>query len=95
MNVQYDPDLLKKLKKVDVRIRKNFFEKITLFETNHQNPVLNNHALKREYLGYRSIDVTADWRAIYEEVPTSEGAPFAYFIIIGTHDELYNRKPAP
>jgi len=39
-------------------------------------------------MGCRSIDVTADYRAIYKEV--REGKEFnAYFVALGTHEELY------
>ncbi len=88
MIVQYDPDLLKKLKRVDIRIRNSFFAKIKLFGQNPHETQLNNHALKRKYKGYRSINITSDWRAIYEEI-TEEDEKIAYFLEIGTHKELY------
>jgi addiction module RelE/StbE family toxin len=88
MKTQVSPQLLEKLKKLDVRIRNSFFEKIKTFEKNPQEQVLNNHALKQEYEGYRSIDITNDYRALYEEVP-SGNETIAYFSLLGTHDELY------
>ncbi len=88
MKTQISPLLLKKLKKVDVRIRKNFLEKLKIFETNHQEPILNNHALKREYQGYRSINVTVDFRALYEEINEGDRV-IAYFSLLGTHKDLY------
>jgi addiction module RelE/StbE family toxin len=49
---------------------------------------LNNHPLRDEWTGYRSIDITADYRAIYKEV--REGKELnAYFIALGNHQELY------
>lgn len=89
MKVQHDPALLKKLKKLDVRIRRRFYERIEIFEKNHLDSVLNNHALKRKYEGYRSIDIANDYRAIYEEVKGGEDELIAYFFIIGTHKELF------
>jgi len=68
MIIQYDPAFIKKLKTVNVRIRKGFKERIELFKRNPDNSQLNNHALKEEYEGLRSIDITNDYRAIYEEV---------------------------
>jgi addiction module RelE/StbE family toxin len=88
MKTQASPQLLEKLKKLDVRIRNNFFEKIKIFEENPQEPVLNNHALKQEYKGYRSIDITNDYRALYEEVSSGTEA-ITYFLLLGTHQELY------
>lgn len=93
MNVKYSPLFLKTLKKLDVRIRKSFRGKIVLFVKNPKDLGLNNHSLKRDYRGYRSIEVTADWRAIYKEIqePDQEN-PTAYFVKIGTHNQLYAKK---
>lgn len=51
MNVKLDPDFFKKLKKLDVRIRKSFKEKIAIFVKNPLDPQLNNHKLQEPYLG--------------------------------------------
>ena len=88
MKVKLDPDLLKKLKKLDVRIRNRFKEKILLFSKNSDDPELNNHPLKRKYKGLRSIDITNDYRAVYEEMMVGEDT-VAYFSLLGTHRELY------
>jgi len=88
MTVRYDPQFLKKLKKLDVRIRKSFKERILLFARDPQNSQLNNHSLRREYTNFRSIDITNDWRALYTE-KNEEDEIIAYFEEIGTHKELY------
>lgn len=88
MTVRYDPQFLKKLKKLDVRIRKSFKERIILFASDPHNIQLNNHALTREYTNFRSIDVTNDWRVLYTEKVEGEEM-VAYFEEIGTHEELY------
>jgi len=89
MKVLYDPDFISKVKKSNVLIRKSFREKISIFQNNPADPVLNNHLLKRNYQGFRSIDITSDWRAIYVE--KMEGPnKVAYFIAFGTHDMLYS-----
>jgi addiction module RelE/StbE family toxin len=90
MTIQYDPDFLGKLKSVNVRIRKSFKERIDLFRKDPHNRQLNNHALKNEYEGYWSIDITNDYRALYEEVDGGD-EPIAYFSILGTHKELYEK----
>jgi mRNA-degrading endonuclease YafQ of YafQ-DinJ toxin-antitoxin module len=61
MTIQYDPAFIKKLKTVNVRIRKDFKERIELFKRNPDNPQLNNHELHDEYEGLRSINVTNDY----------------------------------
>jgi addiction module RelE/StbE family toxin len=88
MTALISPQLLKDLKNITVRIRNNFFEKIRIFEKNHQNLVLNNHPLKHEYKGYRSINITNDYRALYMEI-TEGNEAIAYFSLLGTHKELY------
>ncbi len=88
MNVKLDPDLLRKLKKHDVRIRKSFKEKILIFQKNPNEPQFNNHKLRDPYEGLRSIDITNDYRAIYEEMTIGEET-VAYFSLLGTHEDLY------
>lgn len=88
MTIKYDPAFLKKLKKLDVRIRKSFKERIILFASNPHHPQLNNHSLTKGFTNFRSIDITNDWRALYSE--KNEGKEVvAYFEEIGTHDQLY------
>jgi len=91
MTVKYSLLFLQTLKKADVRIRKNFKEKILIFSKNPNDLQLDNHLLKEPYQGLRSIDITADWRAIYEEKSEGEEA-VAYFVILGTHKQLYQTK---
>lgn len=90
MIIRYSPLFLKTLKKLDVRIRKRFKELILLFSKTPHDPQLNNHPLKREYEGLRSIDITADWRAIYQEKHEG-GEETAYFVLIGSHKQLYGK----
>lgn len=88
MTVRYDPQFLKKLKKLNVRVRKSFKERIVLFAHDSQSPQLNNHSLTKEYSNFRSINITNDYRALYTE--KSEGDEIvAYFEEIGIHKELY------
>jgi mRNA-degrading endonuclease RelE of RelBE toxin-antitoxin system len=56
MNVELDADLVKRLKKLDVKIRKSFKVRIIKFSKNPQDPQLRNHALRKRWLGHRSID---------------------------------------
>jgi len=47
--------------------------------------MLNNHPLRGEHRGYRSINVGGDLRVIYEEIDSH----IAHFILIDTHSNLY------
>lgn len=88
MKIAYDPNFLKRFKKTNVRIRKKVKENVLLFSQNPNNPSLNNHPLKKEFLGYRSIDITNNWRAIYKEAKINKENG-TYFVTLGTHKELY------
>ena len=88
MIVKYTDNFLKQLKKSDVRIRKAFKQRSLLFVKNPNDLELNNHPLQKEYAGFRSIDITLDYRAVYKEV-TAEDDTYIYFTSFGTHTQLY------
>lgn len=88
MKIVYDSGFLEKLKKVDVRIRKRVKDRILLFSKDPNNLRLNNHPLKKGFQGYRSIDITSDWRIIYKETKIGRET-VAYFTTLGTHKDLY------
>lgn len=76
--------LEKDLKKTSLKVQEKFFDRLTLFEKDQSDPVLNNHALKGKYLGYRSINITGDFRAIFKIVGKE-----AIFVVIDSHSNLY------
>ena len=90
MKVYFDAEFYRQYKRVDVRIQKSVDEQIRIFRKNPMDPQLNNHSLQ-PYQGYRSIDITADYRALYEEVTIGEDT-IAYFETLGTHEELYEKE---
>ena len=88
MTIKYSIAFYEQYKKANVRIRNRFDQQLENFRKNPNDPQLNNHELKDDYEDYRSIDVTSDWRAIYEEI--EEGRKLTiYFVLLGTHKELY------
>lgn len=89
MIIKYSPAFLSKLKRVDVRVRKSVKERILLFSKNPYDLQLNNHALKREYEGYRSIDINSDYRVLYQVKQENDEEIVYYFVLFGTHYELY------
>ncbi len=91
MEIGFSPRFRKQYRKADVRIRHRIDDLLRIFKSNPNDLQLNNHELEREWIGYRSIDVTADWRAIYEE-KTEGGEIVAYFIELGTHEQLYKKN---
>lgn len=74
----------KSFQKLPQKIQEKFVERIFLFEKDQFDPVLNNHALKGSYSGYRSINITGDIRAIYKKTDNE-----ATFVAIGSHSHLY------
>ncbi|MDP3974411.1 MAG: type II toxin-antitoxin system mRNA interferase toxin, RelE/StbE family [bacterium] len=88
MIIRYDSDFIKKLKKVNVKARKSFKDAMLIFSKDPYAPQLNNHPLKRDWTDFRSINVTADYRAVYSEIE-EDGETIAYFVAIGNHKELY------
>lgn len=84
MIIDYHKEFLKNFKKLPKKIKDKFKERQLLFETNEFDPVLNNHALKGNFLGYRSINVTGGIRAIFKRDVES-----VLFVEIDSHGSLY------
>lgn len=91
MKYQLAPELIDKLKKKDVRIRNSFKKALEIFFKDPYDLELDNHELKREWEGFRSIDITADLRALYQEDREGD-EPIAYFVALDTHTVLYKNK---
>jgi len=88
MKVQLSSYFHKKIKKENVRGQKSFKEALRLFIINPNDPKLDNHILRDPWKGCKSIDISADCRAIYEEIKVDKDV-VAHFITIDTHSELY------
>lgn len=73
-------------KKLPKKIREQFATRIRIFLEDEYHPVLNNHRLAGEYEGCRSINITGDYRAVYQKRDMGS----ALFIDIGTHSQLYD-----
>jgi addiction module RelE/StbE family toxin len=84
MIIIYHKDFTKGFKKLSPKIKEKFKDRLTLFEKDEFDPVLNNHSLKGKYLGYRSINVSGDIRAIFKRDFQS-----ALFVAINKHSNLY------
>ena len=65
--------------------KRSFKESRNIFLSDLYNPILNNHALRGKYTGYRSIDITGDIRVIYRFLDKDA----VLFADIGTHPKLY------
>jgi addiction module RelE/StbE family toxin len=71
--------------KLNLKVKTSFKRRLGIFKVSPFDVALRNHALKGKYLGYRSIDITGDIRALY----TVQGDTIIIFGFIGTHSQLY------
>ena len=78
----------KQLRKSPLKIKIAFRKRFEIFVKNPFHTLLNNHPLRGKLSGYRSINITGDWRAIYSE-KTEHSRKVIIFEIIGTHSQLY------
>ena len=89
MAIKFSRNFRKQHTKAGEKIRRAFRNRLNLFQQNPLDPQLRDHPLKGEYEGYRSINVTGDWRAIYSK-RKKEDDDVIVFELLGTHSELYN-----
>jgi len=72
-------------KKLTESQKKKFKQRRNLFLQDEFDPILNNHALKGKYEGYRSINIAGDLRVIYKTE-----AEVVIFVTIDSHSNLYS-----
>ncbi len=75
----------KQYAKLNSKTKTSFKKRVEQFKANPFDISLRNHTLKGKYLGFRSIDITGDVRALY----TTQGDTIILFGFIGTHSQLY------
>lgn len=76
----------KQFSKLSKSVKTKAILRLELFSKDPFDSILNNHLLKGEWFGYRSININANLRAVYNML---EDKNTAYFVAIGTHSELY------
>ncbi len=85
MEYQLHKNFIKSYRKFSNKLQKAVKEKLILFCSNPFLKDLNNHSLTGKYQGYRSINITGDYRAIYKEKTEN----YVIFVLLGTHSQLY------
>jgi addiction module RelE/StbE family toxin len=88
MKVDFHRDFLKIYRNCDKKIQKKVDETISSFVQDPYMPKLRNHALKWDFVGKRSINVTGDWRIVFEE-KSDNRYELVELIYLGTHSMLY------
>lgn len=84
MIIKFRKDFKKDSKKLSTKTKEKLRERLMLFEKDKFDPTLNNHSLKGKYLGFRSINVTGDLRAIYKSFGEN-----VIFFTLDSHSNLY------
>jgi len=88
MKIDYRKHFIKRMTRAPVWIQETFRKRLALFILNKHDRQLVDHPLKGKWSGFRSINVTGDWRAIYHQLGDG-GIEWVEFVEIGTHSELY------
>lgn len=89
MYIRLGKKLTKQLSKIPTNIRKAFDNRLALFLSEPLHPQLHNHQLTGNYKGFRSINITGDWRAVFIEQIDEKGNLIVIFEVLGTHSQLY------
>jgi len=89
VKIDFAKTFIKQHKKASKKIQWAWEERLEFFIKDQFHSLLNNHQLTGKYKGYRSINVTGDWRAIFMEKIDQEGNKTIIFKFIGTHNQLY------
>ncbi len=77
----------KQVAKIPEKVARALAERLRLFMNDPFNVMLNNHPLHGSLRSYRSINITGDWRLVYEQY--DEHA--VRLIDVDTHSKLYGR----
>ena len=85
MKIVYHRTFLRRFKKLAKKEKQKTKKQLVVFLEDEFNPILNNHPLKGKFLGYRSINITGDLRAVYK----SKDKNTRVFVVIDTHSNLY------
>ncbi|MDO8609051.1 MAG: type II toxin-antitoxin system mRNA interferase toxin, RelE/StbE family [bacterium] len=88
MNIKFAKKFEKQFNRASKDIQKAFHKRLDIFISDPFHSQLHNHQLTGKYKGYRSINITGDWRAIYCEIKDSDGV-IIIFEVLGTHSQLY------
>ncbi len=89
IDVKQNSKFKKQLQKAPTSVKRAFRNRFALFVIDQFHPILRNHMLTGNYQGYRSINITGDWRALYREVLFTDNRVIIEFHLFGTHSQLY------
>ena len=82
--VVFHKNFIKNSKKLTQQQKNKLTQRLKLFGQDKFDPLLNDHSLRGQYEGHRSINITGDLRAIYKKVGEE-----VVFVAIDSHSNLY------
>lgn len=85
MEIVFHKNFKKQYKKLPKKVQTQFATRLELFLIEPSNPILHIHHLHGEDSAYSSMNVTADYRALF-----IEDSKRVTFYKIGFHSELYS-----
>ncbi len=75
----------KQFSKLPLSTKKRALERFEIFKSDTHAEILDNHPLSGEWRRFRSINISGDYRAIFQK--HEDG--IYYFVEVGTHSQLY------
>lgn len=85
MTVIFSKRFQKDYQNCDKQIKKAFQTRLKIFLMDSHNFSLRNHKLNGIWQGYRSINISGNYRAIFRYLDIET----VFFVSIGTHSQLY------
>ena len=85
MKIGYSKKFKKQYKKLSKNIQTKFVERLEIFIKNQQDELLQVHKLHGKFNHLKSINITGDVRAVFEEIDLDK----IEFVAIGSHSKLY------
>lgn len=90
MKAKLSPLIQKKISEIykkDKKLYKRIEQKIALFESSPRHPSLRIHKLSGLLDDFWSVSINRSLRMVYRYMKKDE----AYFVDLGTHDEVYRK----
>ena len=75
----------RQFQKLPPKLQDRVQERLTMYIIDESNPLFNDHKLEHPYEGYRSINITSDYRLVYKRIDKNT----YYLRAVGTHHQLY------
>jgi addiction module RelE/StbE family toxin len=86
--IEYASLFTKQRQAAPSEIKQAFVDALALFLLNPEHTALRNHPLRDKFAGFRSIDVTENWRAVFREERIGDRTLIKFYQL-GTHQVLY------